>query len=72
MAENGSTIPNQKPIVSASTLSNGSQVTIYYEMQGYRPNTSDFETWVVTGTPSTSNPSGQPIQNVRIISSWVI
>jgi len=42
----------------------------YYLMRGWRPGTSDYETWIAVGAPNSSNPSGQPITNITIQASW--
>lgn len=42
-----------------------------YLMRGWRPGTSDFETWIATDFPNTNNPSGQPIINITIQSKWI-
>jgi hypothetical protein len=57
---------------SAINTGAGKTQTIFYKMEGYRPNTQDYEYWISQNTPSNSNPSGQPIQNIRIVSQWIV
>lgn len=40
-----------------------------YKMSGHLVS-GGYETWICVGTPNTSNPSGNPIQNVVISDEW--
>lgn len=44
----------------------------YYRMEAYNTITNSIESWTAIGAPNNSNPSGQPIQNVRIAGKWII
>jgi len=41
-------------------------------MRGWRPLhvPPDYELWIAVGSPNTSNPSGEPIQDITVQSSW--
>ena len=51
-------------------LAAGSSVRGHFLMRGYRPGTSDFETWIAVGAPNSTNPSGQPIVDVTVQAKW--
>jgi len=53
-------------------IKQGRGITTNYVLRGYRPGHSppDFEQWVATDL-TTPNPSGEPVTDVTIISSWV-
>ena len=42
----------------------------HYRMRGYRPGTSDYESWVALGAPNTTNPSLETIQDVTVVAKW--
>lgn len=44
----------------------------YYKMCGYYVAGSAFEAWVSTGTPAITPPSGHTLQNVFIVTTWII
>lgn len=43
-----------------------------YLLRGYlyERNPPEYEQWVSTGLPFSSNPSGEPIQNVTVLAVW--
>lgn len=45
--------------------------TVHYRMRGYRPEKDAFEYWTCDGAPDKNNPSGEPIQDVVVVSRWV-
>lgn len=71
---------NDNPSYSASTVlvsheGGGGGSVSYYLMRGWRPlhvPAPDYETWVAVGNPNTSNPSGEPIQDIVIQSVWTL
>ena len=58
------------PAPASAHLGTEVSTTLYYLMRGYRTLTSDYETWVATGSPNSNNPSGQPITNITIQLQW--
>jgi len=50
----------------------GPTVTTYYKMRGYYVAGAVYETWVVTGDPSVTPPSGHTLTNVVIVSTWQV
>ena len=51
------------------TVQPGSSTVTHYRLRGYRPGSSDFESWIGTST-TTPNPSGQTITDIVVIASW--
>ena len=50
----------------------GSSATTYYKMRGYYVIGSVYEVYVVTGSPSSTPPSGHTLTNVAVIDTWTI
>lgn len=48
----------------------GPSLINYYKMRGYYVAGSTYETYVVTGSPSTTPPSGHTLIDVAIVSEW--
>lgn len=48
----------------------GGGSTIYYKMRGFFVSGSVYETYVVTGSPSATPPSGHTLIDVAIVSTW--
>jgi hypothetical protein len=46
--------------------------TIYYKMRGYYITGAVYEVYVVTGSPSSTPPSGHTLTNVAVIDTWTI
>lgn len=44
--------------------------TTYYKMRGYYSVGSVYETYVVTGAPSSTPPSGHVLTDVAIVATW--
>lgn len=44
---------------------------IYYKMQGYNPLTQAYEDWHSMGNPLMIPPSGNALENIGIIGSWI-
>jgi len=42
----------------------------YYKVQGYNPIIQQYENWHSMGTPLLTPPSGNPLVNISIISTW--
>lgn len=53
-------------------ISGGSSVTTYYKMRGYYAIGAVYETYVVSGAPSSNPPSGHTLTDVSIISIWQV
>lgn len=43
----------------------------YYKMQGFNQATGQYEVWHSMGTPQILPPSGDPLINVQVISTWI-
>lgn len=52
--------------------SGGGGITTYYKMRGYYVTGSVYETYVVTGNPSETPPSGHTLIDVSIVATWQI
>lgn len=50
----------------------GGGITTYYKMRGYYVVGAVYETYVVTGSPSSTPPSGHTLIDVVIVSTWQI
>ena len=61
--------PDPIPAVILQGSQGATSPTIYL-MRGWRPGTSDYETWKAVGAPNTSNPSGDPIIDITVQASW--
>ena len=42
----------------------------YFKLQGFNPNTGQYEIWHCMNTPVFTPPSGDNLQNVSVISTW--
>lgn len=58
------------PPVIVTSLPSGTSQTRYYRMAAYRTIQQDTEVWTAVGSPNNTNPSGQPIANVRVLFEW--
>lgn len=47
-------------------------VTTYYKMRGYYLTGLVYETFVVTGSPSSTPPSGHILQDIAIVDTWKV
>ncbi|MFZ4399386.1 MAG: hypothetical protein ACOYO1_05070 [Bacteroidales bacterium] len=52
------------------TVQTGSATVTHYRLRGYRPGSSDFESWTGTST-TTPNPSDQTITDIVVVASWI-
>lgn len=43
----------------------------YFKLQGFNPVTGKYEIWHCMNIPVTTPPSGDTLQNVSIISTWI-
>jgi hypothetical protein len=43
----------------------------YYKMQGFNKATGQYEVWHSMNTPQILPPSGDPLVNVQVISTWI-
>lgn len=43
----------------------------YYKMQGWNPISQKYEDWHSMGTPLLNPPSGNALENIGIIGSWI-
>jgi hypothetical protein len=50
----------------------GGGTTTYYKMRGYFVSGAVYETYVVTGSPSSTPPSGHTLIDVAIVATWQI
>lgn len=46
--------------------------TVYYKMRGYYTIGSVYETYIVTGSPSLTVPSGHVLTNIIVASTWTV
>lgn len=47
-------------------------ITVYYKMRGYYTIGGVYETYVVTGSPNLTPPSGHSLTNIAVVASWSI
>jgi hypothetical protein len=56
----------------ANTTSNlTTKFNTYYKMQGFNPVTQIYENWHSMGTPLMTPPSGNALENVSIVFTWM-
>lgn len=63
---------NQPRSFNVSGGGGGGGATTYYKMRGYFVSGAVYETYVVTGTPSSTPPSGHTLIDVAIVATWQI
>lgn len=56
------------PINTTSNLTTG--FNVYFKIQGFNPATGQYEVWHCRNTPELLPPSGDPLINISIVSTW--
>lgn len=64
-------IPSAKQGELNTTINVSFGYNIYYKMQGYNPITQVYEDWHSMGEPLIDPPSGNALENVSIVYSWI-
>lgn len=57
---------------SGTLVTSNSGATQYFMMRGYYVSGATYETWISTGTPNTTPPSGHTLTNITITATWII
>lgn len=60
---------NSVPLDGTSNISTG--YNTYYKMQGFNPITQQYEDWHSMDVPLLDPPSGNALENIGIIGSWI-
>jgi hypothetical protein len=67
--DRGVTIPS----LNTNSSINGTVASItYFKMRGYYTIGGVYETYIVTGSPSLTVPSGHVLTNIAVVTSWTV
>jgi hypothetical protein len=54
-----------------TTVNISSGYNLYFKMQGYNPITQEYEDWHSMREPLMSPPSGNALENISVVGSWI-
>lgn len=69
LVSTNTSVINSVPLDTTANITSG--FNVYYKMQGFNPLTQQYEDWHSMGAPLVDPPSGNALENIGIIGTWI-